>query len=159
MEWGEVNDLEKQKKRILKSMEAQSEKFFFISFVFWFCFHSVWCSPSVMSFSKNVDAVLYGLFWSWTLILVVFGMFCSVWVWVGRLGKNWPRIWALTCGRKGRFDCYMFYLIVCVRKFFSLDCVGFRRCNVYCNLCMRWRICLCERWFRCWSILWCLWVF
>ena len=51
-------------------------------------------------------------------------------------------VWSLTCGRKGRFDHHLFWLIVCVCKFFFLDCVGFHWCNVCCNLCMEWGICL-----------------
>ena len=57
---------------------------------------------------------------------------------------------------KRRFHPHLFLLIVCVRKLFFLDWVGFRRCNVYCNLCMRRSIYLRERWSRCWSVLLCV---
>ena len=60
-------------------------------------------------------------------------------------------VWALTCGKKGRFNRHLFWLIICVLRLFFLDCVGFLRCNVCHNLCMRQSICLGERWFRCWS--------
>ena len=30
--------------------------------------------------------------------------------------ENWMSVWALTCGRKRRFDRHLFSLIVCVRK-------------------------------------------
>ena len=73
--------------------------------------------------------------------------------------KNWMRVEALTWGRKGFFDPHLFWLIVCVRRFFFLDCFGFRRCNLYCNICMRWCICLRERRFVCCSVLRCLWCF
>ena len=59
-----------------------------IRFQFWFCFSSVRCSPGVVKFGKNVEVTLYGLFWRWPPILEVFGMICSVWVWLGWLGKN-----------------------------------------------------------------------
>ena len=61
--------------------------FFLIRFVFWFCFRSVWCSPGVVRFGESLDVVLYGLFWRWLQILVVFGMFWSVWIWLGWLGN------------------------------------------------------------------------
>ena len=38
-------------------------------------------------------------------------------------------VWALTCRIKGCFDRHLFWLIVCIRKLFFLDCVGFCRCN------------------------------
>ena len=113
----------------------------------------------MVRFGKNLDVVLRSLFWKWLQILVVFRIFCCVWVWLGWLGKNWMCVWALTCKRKWLFDVHLFWLIVCVRRFFFLGCVGFRRCNLCCNLCMGWSMCLCERWFRCWSILWWLWGF
>ena len=78
------------------------------------------------------------------LILVVFGIFRSVWVWLGWLGKNWMYVWALTCGRKGRIDRHLFWLTVCVRRFFFLDCVGFHQCNVCCDRCMGWSLFLPE---------------
>ena len=135
------------------------KKNFFLLSVFYFCFHLVWWSPGMVIFGKNLDVVLYVLFWRRPQILVVFKIFCSVWVWLGWFEKNWMCFWALTCGRKWRFSCHLFWLIVCICKFFSLDCVGFHRCNVCCNLCMGWSICLLEKWFRCWSVLWCLWWF
>ena len=39
----------------------------------------------MVRFGKILDIVLYGLFWKWPQILVVFGIFCSVWVWLGWL--------------------------------------------------------------------------
>ena len=57
----EVNYQEMQK-GLFKSMVAQSEKTFFpLRFQFWFCFRSVWYSPGVVRFGKNLDVVLYGL--------------------------------------------------------------------------------------------------
>ena len=128
-------------------MVALSEENVF-SIHFLLSFHLVWCWPVMVRFGKNLDVVLYGLFWKWPLILVVFGIFCNVWVWLGWLGKNWMCVSALTCRRKERFNRHLFWLIFCVCRFFFLDCVRFHRCNICYNLCMGWSICLCERWFH-----------
>ena len=150
--WGEERlrgkEIRKGKKeRILKNIVAQSEK----KIVFYFVFVQYDVRQVWWDLIKT-----WMLFWRWPQILAVFRNFCSVWVWLGWLGKNWMCVWALTCGRKRCFDRHLFWLIICVCKFFFLDCVGFSRCNVCCNLCMRWSICLHERWFHCSSVLWCL---
>ena len=63
--------------------------FFFICFLFWFCFHLVWCSTGTVRFGKNLNIVSYGLFWKWPQVLVAFEVFCSVWViWVAWKKSN-----------------------------------------------------------------------
>ena len=43
---------------------------------------------------------------------------------------------------------------LCSWILFLKNCIGFHRCNVWCDLCMGWSICLRERWFHCWFVLW-----
>ena len=101
-------------------------------------FRLVWYSLDMVRSDKILEVVLCGLFWKWQQILIVCGIFCNACIWLEWLGKNWRCVWALSCERKERFDRHLFWLIVCVRRFFFffLDFVGFRRCNVCCNLCM-----------------------
>ena len=128
--------------------------FFFYSFSIW-----IWFS------------FMYGEIWSKTercfiwLVLEMTADSCGLRDFLqcmGLIKMTWEKIecvWALICGRNGRFDRHFLWLIVCVRSFFFLDCIGFRRFNVRCNLCMGWSICLRKRWFPCWSVLWFLWGF
>ena len=70
-----------------------------------------WFSPGMMRSDKILDVILYNLFCKWPQFIAIFGIFCSVCVWLGWLGKKWMCIWALTCGRKGCFDRHLFWLI------------------------------------------------
>ena len=78
--WGEEGlrvKVSGKSKTIFKSIVAHSKQNIFspIRFLFWFCFRLVWCSQSVVRFGKNLNVVLYILFWRWPQILVVFGMY------------------------------------------------------------------------------------
>ena len=114
------------------------ENVFSTRFLLWFCFRIVGCLPGMIRFPKNRILLFYGLFWKWPQIFIILGVFWSVWIWSWGLGKNWKCVWALICGRKGCFDRYLFWLIVCARRYFFLDCVGFCRFNVCYNLCIGW---------------------
>ena len=69
---------------------------------------------------KILGIVLKGLFWKWLQILVVCGVFCNLCIWFEWLGKNWRCVWTPTCERKGRFHCHLFWLNVCVCRFFFI---------------------------------------
>ena len=119
--WGEEvlrGEWSGKAKKMFKTIAEEWKNLLFfifppIRFLFWFCFCSVRCLPGVVTFGKNLDVVLYGLFWRWPQILVVFGMFCSVWVSLGWLGKNRIYVWVLTCGKKRAFWS-SFVLIDCL---------------------------------------------
>ena len=120
--WGEErrerqSDKERQNERILKSMVAQGE-FFSYPFSILTLFSFSMTSPVIMKFDKNQDVVLYYWFSKWPQILLFFGLFCSVWVWLGWLGKYWMCVWSLTYGRKLRSDRHLIWFIVYVRIIF-----------------------------------------
>ena len=71
--WGEEGLRDKvNQKGVSKVWWHRVKKMFLFSvrFLYWFCFRSVWCSPGVVRFGKNLSVVLYGLFWRWPQILV-----------------------------------------------------------------------------------------
>ena len=77
--------------------------FFFICFLFWYWFRSVWCLQGMVRFCKNLDAVLYGLFRRWPQIQVVFEISS-----VGLIWEAWEKLNACFSSKEKKTKGFIF---------------------------------------------------